>query len=61
MLSYVMPRAALDALPPEKHSLTLRLCALGVQWHPERDRDIRVMSSLIEAANDRRAVAVPVG
>ncbi|MFG2992475.1 gamma-glutamyl-gamma-aminobutyrate hydrolase family protein [Streptomyces sp. NPDC048257] len=32
---------------------------LGVQWHPERDTDTRVMSSLIEAASVR--TAVPVG
>ncbi|KOG45601.1 MULTISPECIES: gamma-glutamyl-gamma-aminobutyrate hydrolase family protein [Streptomyces] len=32
---------------------------LGVQWHPERDKDTRVMSALIEAASVR--TAVPVG
>ncbi|MER6319326.1 gamma-glutamyl-gamma-aminobutyrate hydrolase family protein [Streptomyces sp. NPDC001581] len=32
---------------------------LGVQWHPERDKDTRVMSSLIEAAHARAAVPVP--
>ncbi|MFJ7588720.1 gamma-glutamyl-gamma-aminobutyrate hydrolase family protein [Streptomyces sp. NPDC097617] len=32
---------------------------LGVQWHPERDADTRVMSALIEAAAVR--TAVPVG
>ncbi|MFD7783075.1 gamma-glutamyl-gamma-aminobutyrate hydrolase family protein [Streptomyces nojiriensis] len=32
---------------------------LGVQWHPERDRDTRVMSALVEAAAVR--TAVPVG
>ncbi|MFE5807170.1 gamma-glutamyl-gamma-aminobutyrate hydrolase family protein [Streptomyces sp. NPDC056491] len=32
---------------------------LGVQWHPERDTDTRVMSSLIEAASVR--TSVPVG
>ncbi|MEJ8645025.1 gamma-glutamyl-gamma-aminobutyrate hydrolase family protein [Streptomyces sp. MS1.HAVA.3] len=31
---------------------------LGVQWHPERDKDTRVMSSLIEAAMARTAVPV---
>ncbi|MGW4509388.1 gamma-glutamyl-gamma-aminobutyrate hydrolase family protein [Streptomyces sp. NPDC004436] len=31
---------------------------LGVQWHPERDTDTRVMSSLIEAASVRSAVPV---
>ncbi|MGW2995519.1 gamma-glutamyl-gamma-aminobutyrate hydrolase family protein, partial [Streptomyces sp. NPDC001193] len=23
---------------------------LGVQWHPERDKDTRVMAALVEAA-----------
>ncbi|MFD4940457.1 gamma-glutamyl-gamma-aminobutyrate hydrolase family protein [Streptomyces virginiae] len=32
---------------------------MGVQWHPERDTDIRVMSALVEAASVR--TAVPVG
>ncbi|MEU2453434.1 gamma-glutamyl-gamma-aminobutyrate hydrolase family protein [Streptomyces sp. NPDC012765] len=32
---------------------------LGVQWHPERDKDTRVMSALIEAASV--CTAVPVG
>ncbi|MFF3086992.1 gamma-glutamyl-gamma-aminobutyrate hydrolase family protein [Streptomyces nojiriensis] len=32
---------------------------LGVQWHPERDRDTRVMSALVKAAAVR--TAVPVG
>lgn len=32
---------------------------LGVQWHPERDTDTRVMSALVEAASVR--TAVPVG
>ncbi|MGW3328772.1 gamma-glutamyl-gamma-aminobutyrate hydrolase family protein [Streptomyces virginiae] len=32
---------------------------MGVQWHPERDTDTRVMSALIEAASVR--TAVPVG
>ncbi|MFD5416331.1 gamma-glutamyl-gamma-aminobutyrate hydrolase family protein [Streptomyces nojiriensis] len=32
---------------------------LGVQWHPERDQDTRVMSALVEAAAVR--TAVPVG
>ncbi|WKD35513.1 gamma-glutamyl-gamma-aminobutyrate hydrolase family protein [Streptomyces xanthophaeus] len=32
---------------------------LGVQWHPERDKDTRVMSALVEAASVR--TAVPVG
>ncbi|MFE0582003.1 MULTISPECIES: gamma-glutamyl-gamma-aminobutyrate hydrolase family protein [unclassified Streptomyces] len=32
--------------------------ALGVQWHPERDKDTRVMSSLIEAAAAHRGVPV---
>ncbi|MFB7260226.1 gamma-glutamyl-gamma-aminobutyrate hydrolase family protein [Streptomyces nojiriensis] len=32
---------------------------LGVQWHPERDKDTRVMSALVEAAGVR--TAVPVG
>ncbi len=32
---------------------------LGVQWHPERDKDTRVMSALIAAASVR--TAVPVG
>ncbi|MFJ8012210.1 gamma-glutamyl-gamma-aminobutyrate hydrolase family protein [Streptomyces sp. NPDC096339] len=31
---------------------------VGVQWHPERDKDTRVMASLIEAATARRAVPV---
>ncbi|MEU4726813.1 gamma-glutamyl-gamma-aminobutyrate hydrolase family protein [Streptomyces sp. NPDC023588] len=31
---------------------------LGVQWHPERDKDTRVMSSLIAAATARTAVPV---
>ncbi|KPI03464.1 peptidase C26 [Actinobacteria bacterium OV450] len=31
---------------------------LGVQWHPERDKDTRVMSSLIEAASLTPAVRV---
>ncbi|MFC9812971.1 gamma-glutamyl-gamma-aminobutyrate hydrolase family protein [Streptomyces virginiae] len=31
---------------------------LGVQWHPERDEDTRVMASLIEAAAVRSAVPV---
>ncbi|MFI5620139.1 gamma-glutamyl-gamma-aminobutyrate hydrolase family protein [Streptomyces sp. NPDC051567] len=29
--------------------------ALGVQWHPERDRDTRVMTALVEAATVRTA------
>ncbi|MGW0394302.1 gamma-glutamyl-gamma-aminobutyrate hydrolase family protein [Streptomyces sp. NPDC003042] len=29
---------------------------VGVQWHPERDKDTRVMAALIEAAGDRAAV-----
>ncbi|MGW7438600.1 gamma-glutamyl-gamma-aminobutyrate hydrolase family protein [Streptomyces sp. NPDC054849] len=33
---------------------------LGVQWHPERDKDTRVMASLIEAAMARTPVPVPV-
>ncbi|MCX4802639.1 gamma-glutamyl-gamma-aminobutyrate hydrolase family protein [Streptomyces sp. NBC_01214] len=32
---------------------------LGVQWHPERDEDTRVMSALVQAASVR--TAVPVG
>ncbi|MCX4961759.1 gamma-glutamyl-gamma-aminobutyrate hydrolase family protein [Streptomyces virginiae] len=32
---------------------------MGVQWHPERDTDTRVMSALVEAASVR--TAVPVG
>ncbi|WP_404960984.1 gamma-glutamyl-gamma-aminobutyrate hydrolase family protein [Streptomyces sp. 147326] len=32
---------------------------LGVQWHPERDKDTRVMESLISAAHARAAVPVP--
>lgn len=32
---------------------------LGVQWHPERDKDTRVMASLIEASAPARA-AIPV-
>ncbi|MEY2232962.1 MULTISPECIES: gamma-glutamyl-gamma-aminobutyrate hydrolase family protein [Streptomyces] len=32
---------------------------LGVQWHPERDTDTRVMSALVDAASVR--TAVPVG
>ncbi|MFB6615637.1 gamma-glutamyl-gamma-aminobutyrate hydrolase family protein [Streptomyces sp. NPDC085524] len=32
---------------------------VGVQWHPERDTDTRVMSALVEAASVR--TAVPVG
>ncbi|MET9689161.1 gamma-glutamyl-gamma-aminobutyrate hydrolase family protein [Streptomyces sp. NPDC006514] len=32
---------------------------LGVQWHPERDEDARVMSALVQAASVR--TAVPVG
>lgn len=31
---------------------------LGVQWHPERDGDTRVMASLVEAATARSAVPV---
>ncbi|RSS76909.1 gamma-glutamyl-gamma-aminobutyrate hydrolase family protein [Streptomyces sp. WAC06614] len=31
---------------------------LGVQWHPERDEDTRVMAALVEAALARTAVAV---
>lgn len=31
---------------------------VGVQWHPERDKDTRVMDSLVEAAGARRAVPV---
>ncbi|ATZ27670.1 gamma-glutamyl-gamma-aminobutyrate hydrolase family protein [Streptomyces lavendulae] len=31
---------------------------VGVQWHPERDKDTRVMADLIEAAAARRAVPV---
>ncbi|MFD9676614.1 gamma-glutamyl-gamma-aminobutyrate hydrolase family protein, partial [Streptomyces sp. NPDC059981] len=31
---------------------------MGVQWHPERDKDTRVMAALIEAATARRAVLV---
>ncbi|MFG2619742.1 gamma-glutamyl-gamma-aminobutyrate hydrolase family protein [Streptomyces sp. NPDC048507] len=31
---------------------------VGVQWHPERDKDTRVMAALIEAATARRAVLV---
>ncbi|MEU3314681.1 gamma-glutamyl-gamma-aminobutyrate hydrolase family protein [Streptomyces sp. NPDC048387] len=31
---------------------------LGVQWHPERDKDTRVMAALIEAAVARTAVPV---
>ncbi|MDK9501233.1 gamma-glutamyl-gamma-aminobutyrate hydrolase family protein [Streptomyces katrae] len=33
---------------------------LGVQWHPERDKDTRVMASFVEAAGARRSVPVPV-
>ncbi|MCX5379315.1 gamma-glutamyl-gamma-aminobutyrate hydrolase family protein [Streptomyces sp. NBC_00091] len=33
---------------------------VGVQWHPERDKDTRVMASLIEAAAVRRSAPVPV-
>ncbi|MET9324508.1 gamma-glutamyl-gamma-aminobutyrate hydrolase family protein [Streptomyces sp. NPDC003038] len=32
---------------------------MGVQWHPERDKDTRVMASMIEAAHARRALPVP--
>ncbi|MFF8270137.1 gamma-glutamyl-gamma-aminobutyrate hydrolase family protein [Streptomyces sp. NPDC016562] len=31
---------------------------LGVQWHPERDKDTRVMSSLIAAATTRTPIPV---
>ncbi|MEU8778317.1 gamma-glutamyl-gamma-aminobutyrate hydrolase family protein [Streptomyces sp. NPDC048606] len=31
---------------------------VGVQWHPERDKDTRVMASFLEAAAERSAVAV---
>ncbi|MEU8464982.1 gamma-glutamyl-gamma-aminobutyrate hydrolase family protein [Streptomyces sp. NPDC029003] len=31
---------------------------MGVQWHPERDKDTRVMAALIDAATARRAVLV---
>ncbi|MFE2146244.1 gamma-glutamyl-gamma-aminobutyrate hydrolase family protein, partial [Streptomyces sp. NPDC059456] len=31
---------------------------LGVQWHPERDKDTRVMSALVEAASLTPAVRV---
>ncbi|MFE2168232.1 gamma-glutamyl-gamma-aminobutyrate hydrolase family protein [Streptomyces sp. NPDC059447] len=36
---------------------------VGVQWHPERDTDTRVMSALVEAASVLASVrtAVPVG
>ncbi|WP_405981501.1 gamma-glutamyl-gamma-aminobutyrate hydrolase family protein [Streptomyces sp. NBC_00158] len=33
---------------------------LGVQWHPERDKDTRVMASFVEAAGARQTVPVPV-
>ncbi|MEU9235467.1 gamma-glutamyl-gamma-aminobutyrate hydrolase family protein [Streptomyces subrutilus] len=32
---------------------------LGVQWHPERDKDTRVMSSLVAAAASHTAIPVP--
>ncbi|MEU9379146.1 gamma-glutamyl-gamma-aminobutyrate hydrolase family protein [Streptomyces sp. NPDC048255] len=32
---------------------------LGVQWHPERDKDTRVMSALIDEATTRMALRVP--
>ncbi|MFD3804205.1 gamma-glutamyl-gamma-aminobutyrate hydrolase family protein [Streptomyces sp. NPDC058611] len=32
---------------------------LGVQWHPERDRDTRVMGALVEAAAARAALRTP--
>ncbi|MEU9302359.1 gamma-glutamyl-gamma-aminobutyrate hydrolase family protein [Streptomyces sp. NPDC048269] len=32
---------------------------VGVQWHPERDKDTRVMASLVAAAAARAAVPVP--
>ncbi|MER5733338.1 gamma-glutamyl-gamma-aminobutyrate hydrolase family protein [Streptomyces sp. NPDC002138] len=31
---------------------------VGVQWHPERDKDTRVMAALIEAATAHRSVLV---
>ncbi|WP_042800672.1 gamma-glutamyl-gamma-aminobutyrate hydrolase family protein [Streptomyces sp. C] len=34
---------------------------LGVQWHPERDKDTRVMASFVEAAGARRTLPEPVG
>ncbi|MFD3720911.1 gamma-glutamyl-gamma-aminobutyrate hydrolase family protein [Streptomyces sp. NPDC058674] len=36
-----------------------RRWVLGVQWHPERDTDTRVMSSLIAAAGLRAALHAP--
>ncbi|RST03821.1 gamma-glutamyl-gamma-aminobutyrate hydrolase family protein [Streptomyces sp. WAC07149] len=33
---------------------------LGVQWHPERDKDTRVMASFVEAAGARRTLPEPV-
>ncbi|OEJ31246.1 gamma-glutamyl-gamma-aminobutyrate hydrolase family protein [Streptomyces subrutilus] len=32
---------------------------LGVQWHPERDKDTRVMSALVAAAASHTAIPVP--
>ncbi|WP_424214610.1 gamma-glutamyl-gamma-aminobutyrate hydrolase family protein [Streptomyces sp. BI20] len=50
---------------PEAAELPGEQWVLGVQWHPERDRDTRVMTGLVEAAGEhaagrRRAAREPV-
>ena len=35
-----------------------RSFALGVQWHPERTKDFRVFTALVEAARSRRPASV---